>query len=102
MNNFPDYEKSRYIDTVLFLLDNLCYLCSCLAPPRQAFQLFAGQTISLLYFCSLISCFLLLSMWLGIELDQPVGKNDGSVAGVRYFDCKPSHGVFAPPAKVTK
>lgn len=41
-------------------------------------------------------------MWLGIELDQPVGKNDGSVAGVRYFDCKPSHGVFAPPAKVTK
>ncbi|XP_020620574.1 CAP-Gly domain-containing linker protein 3-like [Orbicella faveolata] len=41
-------------------------------------------------------------MWLGIELDQPVGKNDGSVAGVRYFDCKPSHGVFAPPSKVTK
>ncbi|XP_078346704.1 CAP-Gly domain-containing linker protein 3-like isoform X2 [Oculina patagonica] len=41
-------------------------------------------------------------MWLGIELDQPVGKNDGSVSGVRYFDCKPSHGVFAPPSKVNK
>lgn len=40
--------------------------------------------------------------WLGIELQQAVGKNDGSVAGVRYFDCKPSHGVFAPPSKVTK
>jgi len=41
-------------------------------------------------------------MWLGIELDQAVGKNDGSVSGIRYFDCKPSHGVFAPPAKVTR
>jgi dynactin 1 len=25
-----------------------------------------------------------------------VGKNDGSVAGVRYFQCAPSHGIFAP------
>ena len=33
----------------LFLLDNLCYSCTCLAPPRLA--LFAGQTIQLLYFC---------------------------------------------------
>lgn len=41
-------------------------------------------------------------VWLGIELDQPVGKNDGSVSGIRYFDCKPSHGVFAPPSKVTR
>ena len=51
-----------------------------------------------------ISLFLTLisSLWLGIELEQAVGKNDGSVAGVRYFACKPSHGVFAPPSKVTK
>lgn len=41
-------------------------------------------------------------VWLGIELDQPVGKNDGSVSGIRYFDCKPSYGVFAPPSKVTR
>ena len=46
--------------------------------------------------------FALNSVWLGIELDQPVGKNDGSVSGIRYFDCKPSHGVFAPPSKVTR
>ena len=36
----------------LFLLDNLCYSCTCPAPPRLAFQLFVGQTIELLYFCA--------------------------------------------------
>lgn len=33
--------------------------------------------------------------WLGIEfLDDPHGKNDGSVKGQRYFQTKPKHGSF--------
>lgn len=32
--------------------------------------------------------------WAGIELNEPVGKNDGSIAGVKYFDCKPKHGML--------
>lgn len=30
--------------------------------------------------------------WIGIELDHPTGKNDGSVQGIRYFDCVANEG----------
>ena len=38
--------------------------------------------------------------WVGIELDAPEGRNSGSVQGVRYFACRPNHGLFAPRDKV--
>ncbi|CAE7594013.1 Clip1 [Symbiodinium sp. CCMP2456] len=30
----------------------------------------------------------------GVELDLPIGKNDGERDGVRYFTCQPGHGIF--------
>ncbi|XP_028407619.1 CAP-Gly domain-containing linker protein 3-like [Dendronephthya gigantea] len=38
-------------------------------------------------------------LWVGVELDTACGKNDGSVNGVRYFDCQPNHGLFSHPSK---
>lgn len=37
----------------------------------------------------------------GIRLDEPAGKNDGTVDGHQYFKCEPSHGVLVKPDKVT-
>ena len=38
--------------------------------------------------------------WVGVELDRPKGKNDGTVQGERYFSCVPNHGLFARPSKL--
>ena len=38
--------------------------------------------------------------WVGIELDEPTGRNDGSVNGERHFTCEKNKGVFVRPEKV--
>lgn len=32
--------------------------------------------------------------WVGVELDSPIGKNNGSVQGVVYFSCRMNYGLF--------
>lgn len=39
--------------------------------------------------------------WIGVVYDEPVGKNDGMVKGIRYFQCEVGFGGIVRPSNVT-
>ncbi|KAI6075238.1 Kinesin-like protein KIF13A isoform X4 [Aix galericulata] len=41
-------------------------------------------------------------IWVGVELNVQLGKHDGTVKGKEYFHCKPRHGVFVRPGRLSK
>ncbi|XP_020648782.3 CAP-Gly domain-containing linker protein 4 [Pogona vitticeps] len=60
----------------------------------------AGQKVGTLRFCGTTE--FASGQWAGVELDEPEGKNNGSVGKVQYFKCAPKHGIFAPLSKISK
>lgn len=39
--------------------------------------------------------------WVGVILNEPKGKNDGTVQGKRYFTCEENHGIFVRQSQVS-
>ncbi|NXW27169.1 CLIP4 protein, partial [Phaetusa simplex] len=60
----------------------------------------AGQKVGTLRFCGTTE--FASGQWAGIELDEPEGKNNGTVGKVQYFKCAPKRGIFAPLSKISK
>lgn len=52
----------------------------------------AGQKVGTLRFCGTTE--FASGQWAGIELDEPEGKNNGSVGRVQYFKCAPKYGYL--------
>lgn len=62
--------------------------------------LVAGVKTGTLRFCGTTE--FAVGLWIGVELDTPDGKNDGSINGVVYFKCSKMHGIFVPINKISK
>eukprot|EP00042_Codosiga_hollandica_P017558 m.48726 g.48726 ORF g.48726 m.48726 type:complete len:236 (+) comp47783_c0_seq2:100-807(+) len=54
-------------------------------PPKRGVVMFVGQTQ------------FQPGWWIGVKYDEPVGKHDGSVGGVKYFQCENKYGAFVRP-----
>ncbi|KAF5399461.1 hypothetical protein PHET_07008, partial [Paragonimus heterotremus] len=66
--------------------------------PARCFDV--GGRIGKLRYCGPVG--FASGIWVGVELDQPLGRNNGTVAGVQYFSCAANHGVFSPIGRVYK
>ncbi|CAN8004503.1 unnamed protein product [Ixodes hexagonus] len=60
----------------------------------------SGAKVGTLRYCGTIH--FASGIWAGVELQGPLGKNDGSLGGVSYFHCPMNHGIFAPLTKIQK
>ncbi|KXN84997.1 hypothetical protein AN958_11842 [Leucoagaricus sp. SymC.cos] len=43
-----------------------------------------------------------IGKWIGVELYEPNGKNDGSINGFVYFSCKMNYGVFVRQSQIKR
>lgn len=68
--------------------------------PQDAKVTMDGQLVGEVRFCGTTK--FAPGDWVGVVFEEPVGKNDGSLNGVRYFTCPPNHGIFVRPRRLRR
>lgn len=63
-------------------------------------QVFPGDRLGTVRFVGRLAA-LKPGFWIGVEFDEPVGKNDGKVKGQTVFECRANYGGFVRPKEVT-
>jgi tubulin-folding cofactor B len=63
-------------------------------------QVFPGDRLATVRYVGRLGA-LKPGFWIGVEFDEPVGKNDGKVKGQTVFECRPNYGGFVRPKDVT-
>lgn len=86
----PGAEEARYQLTVQELTAAYPLGARCEVVP-------GGRRGEVLYTGHLIAA---KGWWVGVKLDEPMGANDGTKDGKRYFDCGPKYGCFSRPENV--
>lgn len=92
----PNYEQARQQR----LLDNLVVSSSIKVGDRCRVINIQGQRLGAVRFVGKIPQLDPEDTWVGVEFDEPVGRNSGLIDGVKYFECRHLHGSFLRPKQV--
>lgn len=92
----PNFEKERQQR----LQDNLVLSSNIKVGDRCRVINIQGQRLGTVKFVGKIAQLHPDETWVGVEFDEPVGRNSGQIDGVKYFECRHSHGSFLKPKQV--
>lgn len=67
--------------------------------PGQRCSVDPGERRGEVKYVGPVEC-LAAGFWVGVQYDEPLGKNDGAAGGKRYFTCPKPYGAFVRPDKV--
>ncbi|CAL7948788.1 unnamed protein product [Xylocopa violacea] len=81
-------EEAEAAAAELCKVGSRCEICVPNQPKRRATIMYVGKTE------------FKEGWWIGVKYDEPLGKNNGTVNGKKYFECLPKYGGFVKPVHV--